>query len=316
MAKKIRYYRPHALVEITNRTVAGQYLLTPGTEFNESLLGVLGRVLSHYRVCLHGISVQSNHYHAILSAADVGHLSGFMRDFNSGVALLVNRNRARSGKVWARRYTSIEILDDEAAIDRIRYLFDQATHHDLVERPRDWPGVHTIDALCRGEQLEGVWIDHDRVTRAARRGKTAPEAIIKYDVPVEPIPAWKNLSIHKIQSRYRAIERKVEQSTAERRARADTRVRPLGPARILAQDPFFVPEPIATSPAPRCHTTRPKLRDKYLQAYREYVDGLRAALTRLIEALPELQFPPDGCQPWHPRRAEPLDGAPDALPSG
>ncbi len=28
MPKKLRHYRPHALVEITNRTVAGQYLLS------------------------------------------------------------------------------------------------------------------------------------------------------------------------------------------------------------------------------------------------------------------------------------------------
>ena len=316
MPKKLRHYRPHALVEITNRTVAGQYLLTPGAEFDEALLGILGRALSHYRVKLHGISVQSNHYHAILSAADVGHLSGFMRDFNSGVALLVNRDRAHSGKVWSRRYTSIEILDDEAAIDRIRYLFDQATRHDLVERPRDWPGVHTIDALCRGEHLEGIWTDHDRVTRAARRGKQAPEAIIEYDVPVTPLPAWQGLPVQKIQSKYRAIEREVERDTAERRARSGPHVRPLGPARIRAQDPLFVPDSVARSPAPRCHTTRPELREKHLAAYREFVDGLRAALTRLVEALPDLDFPSEGSRPWHPRRAEPLDGAPAALPSG
>ena len=49
-----------------------------------------------------------------------------------------------------------------------------------------------------------------------------------------------------------------ERSTAERRT--GTRVHVLGPDRILAQDPLFVPDSVARSPAPRCHTTRPELR--------------------------------------------------------
>ena len=81
-------------------------------------------------------------------------------------------------------------------------------------------------------------------------------------------------------------------------------------------DPVSVPDSVARSPAPRCHTTRPELREKHLAAYREFVDGLRAALTRLVEALPDLDFPSEGSRPWHPRRAEPIDGAPAALPSG
>jgi hypothetical protein len=32
----------------------------------------------------------------------------------------------------------------------------------LVDRPREWPGVHTVRALLEGEILEGLWFDRTK----------------------------------------------------------------------------------------------------------------------------------------------------------
>lgn len=47
MGRALRFIpSPDTIVEVTNRTRGGRYLLTPFAEFNELLLGVIGRAMS------------------------------------------------------------------------------------------------------------------------------------------------------------------------------------------------------------------------------------------------------------------------------
>ena len=303
MSSKPRYCKPGALVEVTSRTILGQFLLTPSAEFNEGLTGLLGRLLERYDVKLHAIATMSNHYHLLATVADVDHLIGFERDLNSGIARHVGRLCGGDRRVWSRPYQDVAVLDEAAAEARIRYFFDQATRHDLVERPRDWPGVHSLDALCRGETLAGIWTCHDDLTRAERAGKNTDHARIRYEVPHHPLPQWVRLSQPALRARYRAIEHDIERSARERRRTTGAKV--IGAARILAQSRYHLPETVARSPAPPCHTTNPSLRAEYIDAYRSFIAAQREATARLIAAIATFRFPDQGALPWMPPRALP-----------
>jgi hypothetical protein len=73
-------------------------------------------------------------------------------------------------KIFGRRYQAIVVSSKEAAqIERLRYVLANGTKEGLVERPRDWPGVHPVRALLGEETLEGIWIDRTQQYSAHRR---------------------------------------------------------------------------------------------------------------------------------------------------
>jgi hypothetical protein len=61
--------------------------------------------------------------------------------------------------------------EEAAQIERLRYGLAHGCKEDLVERPRDWPGVHAVRALVEGEALEGLWFDRTQEYAARRRGE-------------------------------------------------------------------------------------------------------------------------------------------------
>ena len=54
-----------SLVETCTRTMQGRFLLRPGPEANDLILGVLGRAIEYAEIDLFGFSFQSSHYHAL-----------------------------------------------------------------------------------------------------------------------------------------------------------------------------------------------------------------------------------------------------------
>ena len=55
-----------ALVEVTCRTIQGRLLLCPSQQFNDTILGVLGRAQREYPVEIVAYVFASNHYHLLL----------------------------------------------------------------------------------------------------------------------------------------------------------------------------------------------------------------------------------------------------------
>ena len=72
--------------------------------------------------------------------------------FNSKLAREVGRLTGWKQKIFGRRYQAIVVSDEEGAqIERLRYGLAHGVKEDLVDRPRDWPGVHGVQALLEGE---------------------------------------------------------------------------------------------------------------------------------------------------------------------
>ncbi|MEM6795930.1 MAG: hypothetical protein AAF725_18290, partial [Acidobacteriota bacterium] len=61
-------HRPGAVVEITQRTLQGRYLLRPSQQTNDLIVGCLARARQkNPGVRLHAVSVMSNHLHMLAS---------------------------------------------------------------------------------------------------------------------------------------------------------------------------------------------------------------------------------------------------------
>jgi hypothetical protein len=119
----------------------------------------------------------------------------------------------------------------------------------------------------------------------------------RFDVVLTPLPCILGKSSHQQQSHYRRVV--CEINAAAEAANKDRGRRPVGVAKILAQNPHFRPDKPDQSPAPLVHAHDSQKRDEYLRAYRVFVTNFRAGVERmlakakrLLHQFPDWAFPP------------------------
>ncbi len=285
MSRRLRFIPEEgALVEVTCRALHSRLLFRPSRTLNEVILGALARAKGLYPVRICGFSFLSNHFHLLLEVDDARQLACFMGHFNSKLAREVGRLTGWRQKIFERRYQAIVVSSEEGAqTERLKYVLGHGCKEDLVDRPREWPGVHCVQALTEGKILEGLWFDRTQEYAARRRGEdfsrlqyATAEILI-----LDPLPCWKDLTEEERRRRAAALVTTIEAEAAARRKK--TGVKPPGPAAILTQDPHRKPERSKRSPAPAFHAAsqavRRELRDLYalfVAAYREAAEKLRA----------------------------------------
>ena len=303
MSRYPRHIVPGALYELTIRTVQGRRLLRPSPKLNDRILGILGRAQAlRPGVDLVGFIYMSTHSHLYVIPESGRALADFMEYVDGQIAKITNRINGWSGHVWSRRYVDVRILDDEASIQRLRYALSHGVKENLVGHPAAWPGVHCVDALRYGTILRGHWHDRtregeDERSKTRKRGP-AGDYLIPYTVKLVPLPAWAHLSD---EARRRRFCDMVDDIVAETRARHEVSgTRPLGPNKVLAEDPTSAPEQLDRSPAPICHTTYRELRQEWVEARRVFVETYHAAVDRLRLRLPDCKFPLEGIPPVRP----------------
>jgi REP element-mobilizing transposase RayT len=289
-------------VEITCRTVQGRFLLSPSSDLNEIILGVLGRAQRLYPVGCCGYAFLSNHYHLLLDVTDARQLSTFMGYFNSNLAREVARRTGWTDKVWARRYQAIPISEEPGAqVARLAYLLAHGTKEGLVETPEQWPGVHCVRPLLGGESsVEGLWFDRTREYNARLRGEsferrkfTNPET-----VTLSPLPCWKHLTPEARRGRVADLVSVIEQQARE--AREARGLQPLGVKAILAQKPQDRPTRPKKSPSPLFHAFTKSMRKALWEAYGWFVAAFREAAEKLREGDRMANFPTGSFPPHLP----------------
>lgn len=244
--RRLRQIRPNQLVEVTCRIAQGRYLLRPSDELNRHFLGVLGRAQRRASMKIHAVAVMSNHYHLLLSPRDALQLARFMQHLQGNLSKEIKIVQRWDGPVWDGRYQSIEVADEEEAqIARLRYVLAQGVKEDLVERVRDWPGIHCARALLDGEALRGTWYDRSRLAELERRvRKPSQEEVAQAEtVALSPLPCWEGLPEEEIRENVAALVEAIEIEAAERRAAEGRRV--VGASRVRR-----TPPPIARSGLP------------------------------------------------------------------
>jgi hypothetical protein len=298
MARRLRYFEPGSLIEVTTRTLRAFLRLKPNARRRKIILGVLGRAQEKFDLEIQLFVFLSNHYHLLCRPKDPQQLARAMCFINSNLARELGRLDGGGGILWCRRYQAIPVSDEPAAqAARFHYLLSHGCKEGLVLTPADWPGVHCVHALLNGDPLEGVWYDRSREYEARRQGiEPDPDAFATvYRVQLSPLPCWRDLSAE--QRRERVLELIAEIEADARRRRAETGRDPVGAARIQAQHPLARPARSKRSPAPLVHAATRAARRAFLDAYRIFVGAYRQAAEKLRRGdlsarFPDFSFPP------------------------
>jgi REP element-mobilizing transposase RayT len=299
--RKLRQILPNQLVEITCRIEQARYLLRPGKKLNRHFLGVLGRAQRREKMRIHAVVVMSNHVHYLLSPTSGDQLVRFMRFLQTNLSKEIQQVRKWKGRVWARRYQSIGISDeDEAQIARLRYVLAHGVKENLVRRVRDWPGIHSAAALLDGTPLTGAWYDRSELCDKKRRKRKIDEEEVAEPetVVLSPLPCWKDLPTEEIRQRVAALVEAIETDAAERRAAEGTRV--LGVRRVLRQNPFHRPKNPARSPARQFHTATRAAWLALREAYLIFANEFSEAVALMRQGVKNPPFPPGSFPPGLP----------------
>lgn len=298
MGRPLRYIPPGEMVEVTNRTFQGRFLLRPTREMRSCIIGALGRSQRRFSMPIHAFTFASNHFHLLLKPRDAKHLADFMAYFEAKLAHEVQRLHDWSGSVWADRYHSIPVEANEPTqVQRLAYVLSHGVKEDLVARVSDWPGANCVLALVEGRCLRGIWVDRAALYKASRWGRQLDLDAFSQEeeVSLSPLPCWAHLPESEVRQRVRSMIAAVE-SEARARHRA-TGTRPLGPRAILSHRPSDRPENPKHSPQPWFHARSKDGRRRMREAYRLFVLAFRRAATALSQgdsrpAFPQGSFPP------------------------
>ena len=224
-----------------------------------------------------------------------------MEYLGSNLAREINRLTGWSGPVFQGRYSMIVVTEEEEAkIERFKYLLAQGCKENLVARLRDWPGIHSVGALVDGEPLTGHWIDRTREYSARRRGRTSDgrRFATEETLVLAPLPCWRHLASDVYRCRVAELVEAIERDAAAERAL--TRIKPLGRSAISAQDPHHRPAMVARSPAPLVHAASQVARLAFREVYDAFVTAFRDAAEKLRRGDPSARFPPGSFPPGMP----------------
>ncbi len=297
--RKLRFV-PHTrtLVSITCRTVQGRFLLRPGPQLNDIVLGVVGRAQRRYETTISAFSALSNHLHLLLVVDSAKDVADFMRYTKSKLAREVNRLTGWRGPVFDRRYEMTVVTDeDRAQVERLQYVLSQSVKENLVERVSQWPGIHCASALIEGTPLVGHWFNRTLEFAARLRGEDhGPMRYATVEtVTLSPIPCWAHLSPKLYRARIAELVESIEAEAARARERTGASV--LGAQAVLSRDPQHRPASPARSPAPRVHAASKAARKAFYEIYAAFVSAFREASERLRRGdhgapFPAGSFPP------------------------
>ena len=292
MSRRLRYIPEGSVVEVTMRTIQSRFLLRPSPEVNDVILGIIGRAQGLYEVQLHAFAFLSNHFHILLSPPDAKSLSSFMNYINSNIAREVGLLHDWTEKIWGRRYQGILVAEDEASqLARLRYILSHGCKEGLVARPAEWPGVHCVAALTEGAPLVGTWLDRTAAHEASRRKAKRDESTFctEYTVTLTPLPCLAGMSPQAYRQYCVALVADIERETAL--LNAEHGRQPLGRAAVLRQHPHDRPQSTKRGPAPLVHAVTRAARERFLVAYRWFVDRYQAAAECLRQGGRDVLFP-------------------------
>jgi REP element-mobilizing transposase RayT len=300
--RKLRYVpQSRTLVSITNRTIQGRYLLSPGPSFDDLFLGILGRTQRVHKMEIAATTVLSNHFHLLLIVDDAKEVSDFMRDLQSKAAREVNRLTGWKGPVFERRYEMTVVTNEEASqVERLKYVLANGVKENLVERVCEWPGIHSAEALMHGTPLQGHWFDRTRqyAARNQREELRRDQYVFAESVALSPIPCWAHLPDDRYREQVKILVEDAEAEAA--RARRPSGARVLGVKAITAQSPLTRPDSVARSPAPLVHAATKAARKMFYAIYAEFVSAFRAAAEALRHSRQDVSFPAGSFPPARP----------------
>jgi hypothetical protein len=228
-------------------------------------------------------------------------MAQFMEYVSGNLAREVARLTGWTDKIWARRYTSIPVSEEDASqVARLIYILSHGVKEHLVEKVEDWPGLHCATPLRTGAPVEGSWFNRTLEFNARLRREdfearqyASPEMVI-----LSPLPCWKHLDPESYRSRITELIDEIEGKA--RQERQEQGIKPLGPKAILTQDPQDNPTTPKKSSAPLFHVFKKEVRKAMWEAYAFFVAAFQEAAEKLRAGDPTAMFPVGSFPPHLP----------------
>jgi REP element-mobilizing transposase RayT len=277
MAWPLRKFEPLLIYFVTVRCFQGRLLLCPSRETNDILGGVLARAVRTSGVELFVFSFASNHLHMLVRAR-ASNLPDFMQYLLTNISKKIGKLRGWRGSFWERRYSAEPVLDEEALLERVRYIIAHGVKEGLVRTWREWPGLNSVPEMLGKPVRSFRWFNWSR--RWAARSTKGPAAHFdprfteseSLTITPLPVPRFARRSVW-----HRFVRRALQAIDTQGR-RDHPRV--LGRVGVLCQDPQHRPERPKRTPRPWCHTVSAKLRAECIEGYRVFRRAFDAASAR------------------------------------
>jgi putative transposase len=274
--------------------------------FTNSIPNIIGscmaRAVNNFGVLLYGFVWMSNHGH-LLVRAPKGNLSEFMTYLNGQIASEINRFLSRNHHLWARRYSAAQVLDEGAELERLGYMLANPQNARLVESIEDWPGLSSAPFLLRGKGERYVWFNRTAWHEQGRPNNIAP-FLSTMDLTHTILPQLESLNKEQLRQKIRRLIRNnTKHSCAAGNKFVDYALEktPDYVARRRLQNRVVIPtdRPLRSerSPQPLCHTTKPSLRMRYEQWFREFQSAYEQSASQYKLGFINVEFPPGSFAP-------------------
>lgn len=277
MAYKLRVQHPDWIYLVTTRCVGAQHLMRPDARCCAIILACLSRFAWLHHVDVYGFVFMSNHYHLLCGAPKLN-LSAFLQDLNSSIARRLNIHRGREGVFFGERYTKVDVLSDEKALEKLLYILMNPCAAGLVVAPGEYPGVSSYGYHLSGEKVRGEWVDQKRYHNNRKRNPDAREEdyTTAFEFALKPLPQWAELSQQERARRFEeAIKKRCKKLKKQRKEQGKTGY--LGPKKCRELDPFSAPERPKKSRYSACVGTDSEAIREYYEHRRAVVEAYRKA---------------------------------------
>lgn len=278
-----RQILPGTIYFVSRRCAQRQFLLRPSRKVNRIFRFCLAVAAQRTGIQLHAYCALSNHYHLVLTDPG-GKLPEFMHWVNEYVAKSINALLGRWEAVWAPgSYSAVRLVDSQAVLKELVYVYTNPVDAGLVRRARDWPGALSLPAHMTASPME--------IRRAAGffrdKGPVPSASLLELSIPPVLIRELDN-PIQRLERMVREREKELQQRAREQGMRF------LGRRKVLRQSPWGRP---SDAEPRRGLNPRVACRDKWkrvetLQRLKEFLADYRESRRRYLDGETDVRFPP------------------------
>ncbi|MFV8752272.1 transposase [Nannocystaceae bacterium ST9] len=259
---------------MTRRCSERRFFLRPDPTTRQIFEYVLALACTQHEMQLHAFVMMSNHYHLVVTDPH-GHISDFEQQFNSLVARALNQYLGRDGSLWdPDSFNGVELLDEEAVVERLAYVHANPVTAHLVKRALHWDA--TSAGLAFGE----------------RRSVERPRVFFSESMPQQTTLELVRPRVF-MHLNDEALARSIRERVIQAENQSVTDGAVLGMRRVLAQHWNDSPprKPREHHIRPRVAAACAKTRALALQAYRAWLESYADAIRRFCEGQRDVMFP-------------------------
>jgi REP element-mobilizing transposase RayT len=314
MARKRRRFCKGQVYFLTMRLSEG-LAFSPNRLIRRLIKGVIARAQELYPyVTISHYVFMGNHYHAlVVLEGSAENLSAFCGYIDGELASLFNRLTGRAHhKFWSCRFDAKPILDAEAVLEKITYIYLNPVLAYLVERAEHWEGASSLSQFLDGKPRFYQWVSSSLVTRLPR-GPLSNGFVAKTlesfgatnrgerELKLDPY-AWKKCFPESFRWRDEAIRERIlskikaeEESIRNQRLSEGKKI--IGCARLRLQSVYQRYMSKEYKRNSLCIATDEERRTEYKQVYRSFCELCREVWRRRKLLDYSLDYPPGAFWP-------------------